>query len=434
MSIWGRAMEMADQTPVERNRYVDFLRAFSIACVVLGHWLVAAPYVEEGQLTGAHLLGVLDWSQWLTWLFQVMPIFFLVGGYSNGVSWSLTLAREGAYATWLVGRLQRLINPVMPLFLLWAVFAGFANLAGVSVEMVSLVTQLALVPVWFLAVYLIVVAFVPLTWRLWQSLGMGSILLLMGLAIIVDVLEFQVGIKHISYLNFAFVWLAVHQLGYAWQAGRLSGASAIVVGVLGLIALLALTVFGPYPIAMIGVPGAEISNSMPPTIALLALGLTQTGLLLSLEIPFRAWLSKTSRWAAVILVNGMIMSVYLWHLTAFIIATALGYAFGLGLELEPGSPVWWWARLIWVPLFVLFLVPLALLFARFEQGGMPIPDALPAWRLVAAVILVCGGLALTAAGGIGSAGWTGIKLWVVALPFIGAGLVNFGPLAGRFTR
>ena len=50
MSIWGRAMEMADQTPVERNRYVDFLRAFSIACVVLGHWLVAAPYVEEGQL------------------------------------------------------------------------------------------------------------------------------------------------------------------------------------------------------------------------------------------------------------------------------------------------------------------------------------------------------------------------------------------------
>ena len=35
--MWLRAQEMAMQTPSERNRYVDLLRALSIAVVVLGH-------------------------------------------------------------------------------------------------------------------------------------------------------------------------------------------------------------------------------------------------------------------------------------------------------------------------------------------------------------------------------------------------------------
>ncbi len=32
---------MAERTPADRDRYVDFLRAFSIATVVLGHWFIA---------------------------------------------------------------------------------------------------------------------------------------------------------------------------------------------------------------------------------------------------------------------------------------------------------------------------------------------------------------------------------------------------------
>ena len=43
MSAWTRAAEVAARTPPSRNRYVDFLRAASILCVVLGHWLAAAP-------------------------------------------------------------------------------------------------------------------------------------------------------------------------------------------------------------------------------------------------------------------------------------------------------------------------------------------------------------------------------------------------------
>ena len=65
-SLWTRAAGMAAKAPPERNRYVDFLRALSIMAVVVGHWLVAAPFIKDGAVEGGHLLGILPWTQWLT--------------------------------------------------------------------------------------------------------------------------------------------------------------------------------------------------------------------------------------------------------------------------------------------------------------------------------------------------------------------------------
>ena len=83
--LWAQASRLAAQTPPQRNRYVDFLRAASICVVILGHWLLVAPYLEDGQLVAADALSLIPWTRWLTWLLQVMPIFFLVGGFSNGI-------------------------------------------------------------------------------------------------------------------------------------------------------------------------------------------------------------------------------------------------------------------------------------------------------------------------------------------------------------
>ena len=49
-TAWARAKELAARTPETRNRYADFLRAASITVVVIGHWLIAAARVENGQL------------------------------------------------------------------------------------------------------------------------------------------------------------------------------------------------------------------------------------------------------------------------------------------------------------------------------------------------------------------------------------------------
>jgi fucose 4-O-acetylase-like acetyltransferase len=115
MSLWSRAAHVAARTPASRNRYVDFLRAVSILMVISGHWLVAAPYVVDGQLTLGSMLEYQRWAQLLTWVFQVMPVFFFVGGYSNGVSWKAAVRDGKSYAEWLDGRLQRLAGPVLPL-------------------------------------------------------------------------------------------------------------------------------------------------------------------------------------------------------------------------------------------------------------------------------------------------------------------------------
>lgn len=100
-----------------------------------------------------------------------MPIFFLEGGYSNGVSWRAQLRKAeagqtGVYRDWFASRVQRLITPVFPLLLLWAVLAFGMTIAGMDRANVAMATQLALVPVWFLAVYLLVAAITPLSLKL----------------------------------------------------------------------------------------------------------------------------------------------------------------------------------------------------------------------------------------------------------------------------
>lgn len=439
--IWQRANEMALKAPAERNRYVDFLRAFSILAVVIGHWLVAAPYIEGGAVQGGHLLGILPWTQWLTWGFQVMPIFFVVGGFSNGVAWAASLRKGDSYASWMTGRLQRLVSPVLPLFLLWALFAFFGTMMGVERQIVELAAQLALIPVWFLSVYLIVAALVPLTYAAWQRFGLGSFCALLLAAVAVDIATLEYGVPYLNFINFVFVWVAVHQLGYAWADGYFAKISrALFTGFAGLAALIALVKFGPYPVAMIGVPGEPLSNSMPPTIAILALGIAQIGFALALEPAARRMLDNMRIWTATVLLNGMIMTVYLWHLTAFVLVMVAAWLLGgIGLEVAPGSGEWWWWRPVWFVLYIAALMPLIAIFARFEQirenAETAVKGNVDHWRLITGLLLVCAGLGVTAGISIASPeGVTGVRLWLVALPFVGAAMVRFGPVYGVWKR
>ncbi len=434
-TLWSRAEAMALRAPPERNRYVDFLRAFSILAVVVGHWLVAAPYIADGEVHGGHLLGILPWTQWLTWGFQVMPIFFLVGSFSNYASWSANRRDGGTYAEWFTGRLRRLINPVLPLFLIWTLFALFGTAAGVDRAIVQMAAQLALIPVWFLAVYLMVAAVVPVTHAAWRRFGLASFWALAAGATAVDAASLALGVPYVNFLNFGFVWLAMHQLGYAWSEGAFDRpARALAWGVGGLAALGLLVGFGPYPVAMIGVPGEPLSNSMPPTAALLALGIAQAGFALALQPAARRLLAGLRPWTGVVLVNGMIMTVYLWHLTAFVaIMVAAWLLGGVGLHTAPGSGAWWLARPLWFALYIAALLPLIAVFARFERpgsiAGQPDAPPIPHWRLIAGLLLISAGLAASAVFSIASPrGVTGVRLWIVALPFLGAALVRFGPV------
>jgi fucose 4-O-acetylase-like acetyltransferase len=433
-NIWSRAAAVAAATPDTRNRYVDFLRAFSICAVVIGHWLIAAPYVSGGELSLGNMLEHQPWVQWLTWVFQVMPVFFIVGGYSNGVSWNSARRAGRPYSEWLRSRLQRLVGPVLPLLALWAVLGVIAGRLGMSPEMVAAGSQMALIPIWFLAVYVGVVVLVPLTYAAWERYGLTSVAVLALAVVIDDVLFFAADFRAVGWLNYAFIWVAAHQLGYAWRDGYLSGPKlGLAWAIAGALVLVALVTLGPYPLSMVSVPGEEVSNTLPPKLPMLTLAVVQIGLLLSIEAPMRRWLDRAAPWTATVLVNGMIMTVFLWHLTASTLVIAGAIWLGdIGLAVEPGSGPWWAARPLWLGVYALGLVLFALAFMRFERGGGA--RTVAAWRQVVGAALVCGGLALLALHGIGGDGPLGLRLWVLLLPFAGAALAGVNPLGGAPAR
>ncbi len=68
-------------TPVDRDRSVDALRAAAILGVVLGHWLVTALVADGGGLHAASPLRDMPWLAPVSWLFQTLAVFFLVGGH-----------------------------------------------------------------------------------------------------------------------------------------------------------------------------------------------------------------------------------------------------------------------------------------------------------------------------------------------------------------
>src|SRR5687767_12353885 len=166
---------LASATPADRNRVVDFLRAAAILTVVLGHWLMAAVTVRDGALVPDAVLNLAPWSHPLTWVFQVMPLFFIVGGLANGLSWRSAARRGDSYAVWLRARLQRLAAPVVPLLVVWLGIASIAFAAGVPGSSLRTASQVALVPTWFLAAYILVVALAPLLLRVWERLGWWSV-------------------------------------------------------------------------------------------------------------------------------------------------------------------------------------------------------------------------------------------------------------------
>jgi len=434
---WARALALADATPDTRNRYVDLLRAIAISAVVIGHWTMAAPYIgADGRAAIEHLLVVSPPTRMLTWLFQVMPVFFFVGGFSNGTSWRSALGKGQSYADWFSSRLQRLLAPTLVLLGFWA-FAGFVALRfDVPAEMVYTGSQIALIPTWFLAVYVLVCMGVPWTLAAWERFGLASVVVPLVLAGVMDVLFFTVpAARPATWINYLFIWLAVHQLGYAWRDGLKGGGRSLIWGLAGLGALGAMVTLGPYPISLVGVPGQTLpgteeilSNTRPPKLPLASLAIAQIGLLLSLQGPANRLLSRRKPWAATVLANGMIMTVFLWHSTAMMLLFGLAIQLGgIGLEPFPGSGAWWAVRPVWILLFALVMPLFVAVFRRFERTtGRASP---PAWRLIIGCFGGCVGLAFAAIGGVNDP-VTGQMNWVaIAAPFIGCWFAGFGPLA-----
>ncbi len=419
--MMARALWAAENTPAKRNRAVDFYRALAISFVILGHWFLVAPVIPNDQIELTIILAEQPWTQYLTWLFQVMPVFFFVGGFANALSWGSARKDPEKRRTWASGRLSRLLKPTVPLVLLWGFGAFVAARLGVPSDQIVAVSQAALVPIWFLAVYIVITMVAPVTYWLWDRIGVWSVVAFALCAVAVDAIAFGFDQGWLRWINYGFVWLAVHQLGYWWQGAGRPGPVALGLIALGVTWLYVLIRHFGFPVAMVSVPGAEMSNTRPPTTAMLAVGSVQIGVILLLTAPISAWLQRARPWAWVILLNQMIMTIYLWHMTAMILVVGLAMlAGGVGLSVEPGTGPWWSMRPVWLALFLAALVPLVLIFVRFESGSSGGSDAVPGpWQAIPGAILTCGGLIMMALSGVGANTALGVNWIALGLVLLG---------------
>lgn len=416
--------EMAERTPATRERHVDLLRAAAIGVVVVGHWLAMAVVYENGNLDGRNALDVLTWAHPLTWVLQVMPIFFLVGGFANAASLASHRRKGGDAVSWVLRRTDRLLRPVTPLLVLLPLAAVVAWLAGVETELIGSATWIATIPLWFLLAYLAVVVFTPPMHALHRRYGLWVLLALVVVVAAADLLRLGPGTPDLAEINFLVFWLAVHQFGFAWQDGRipLDQRFAAAVFALGLSVLVVLTGPGPYEVRMVGV------NTDPPTLALLALATAWAGVVLFLRPWSDRWLQRRRPWTVVVAVNSVILTLFVWHMTAAVISATIVYPAGLIGQPDITTGAWLAWRIPWVLSAAVVLLVLLAVFGRIEIGRGPSGGTERGWLRDAATLLgiagVLGGLLGIATADDAYHGPGGLPAAAVLSYLAGAGLLR----------
>lgn len=369
------ADDVARATPANRDRYVDFVRAFSIVVVVAGHWTIGLIFWEDGQIFVHNVVGHQSGLWLATWVLQVMPLFFFVGGFSNARGWSSLHRSGGSYREFMQRRLMRLFRPTAVFIGVWVIVEMGLHVLDVGKAGVFRGTFLPFGPLWFLVVYVVVVAFTPVTLALHERWHSTVVVVLVGLIVVVEVARFGFGIGWIGWLNLLTVWVLVHQIGYFYADGSLVRAGPrlwwgmVAAGLGGLVVLTNLDVVTGelwYPRSMVGVDIEPVSNMSPPSLAIAALGCWQIGAAMLLRVSVNRWLHRPVVWAFVVRVNTVIMTLFLWHLTAFVIAIIVLYPLGFGEPVEP-TLRWWAERFVWIAAPALILSILVLTFGRFEQ-------------------------------------------------------------------
>ncbi|GAA4728161.1 acyltransferase family protein [Phytohabitans rumicis] len=360
----GFTQRVAEATPDTRDRAVDGLRALAILGVVGGHWLVTALTARpDGSLRIDSPLRYLGGLAPASWLLQTLGLFFLVGGFAAARSASTHSS------LWVRRRLVRLGAPVLAATTALTAALAVAALAGVPGGTLRTWTVLFVQPLWFIAVYAAVTALTPYTMRLDQRLGALAALPFAAAVAVVDLFRYgpwaDAVPASLGYLTVLPAWLFTYQLGVAWARGRLGRRAAW--GLLGGGAALFAALLGwlDYPASMVGVPGADRSNSSPPSLLVPALAAVQAGAALLLRERFDALLRRRARlWAAVAAVNLNAMRVFCWHLTAVVVLCLAVRAHGL--TDRPAAHSWVLARAAWLPVLAAVLAGLVALARRIE--------------------------------------------------------------------
>jgi hypothetical protein len=384
------AAELAAHTPADRNRAVDFYRAAAMGVVALGHWLGTVVVLRHGKLDGGNLLDFAPEYGWITWIGQVMPLFFFVGGFASATSLRSAERRGVRPADWIATRLRRMTAPAAALAAFWAIVLAIGALAG-GIGTVGLAAAGAAIPLWFLANYTIDTALAPFTFRWFRARPVGFTALLLTLFAIAEAASFA-GIRFVPQLNWVIGWLGFQVAGFAWQDGMLpTGRKLVVLAATFWALALAAVTLGPWPAVMLHHGGLHHSPTHPPSTALLLFGFAYSFTAAALAPAVDRWLARSARaWKVTIGANSVAMSVYLWHMTAGMLVIGAAHQAGLIPEVQAGTGGWWWTKLPFLLANLVVLVPIVRRVAPIEQRQLLAGPS--TWRWGTGTILVVAAL------------------------------------------
>ena len=397
------------QTPRDRDRAVDVARLGALVVVIFGHCALLLATIDDSGLRIGNLLGELPAIAPVTWIVQVMPLFFLAGGAAGAYSWHA----GKPWGTWLFNRAQRLCRPVFWYLAAWSVgllvtqhFLGADSAEGLGGECVALL--------WFLGVYLVVLAFVPVLTRMSTGRTVAVVVgfLLAGAAAI-DGIRFAVGTPMAGVANFVVVWLIPVAIGVAYARRLIGARAALAVAASAFAAQVVLAATGPYDVSLVVTGTERISNVSPPTL-LLALHCTwMSFVFVAAAGAIRRWAERPRVWYVVAVGNGGAMTLYLWHIPAIAVATFALHAVGLDAY-HVDAPGFWGLLALRAVVFAVVMLAAFKLLSPLEHRRLPWWDASAnatgARSAAAGAFIMLAGVALVYLAKNGLAGTAGLTM------------------------
>ncbi len=417
-----------------RDLTLDLARVFCVLLVVVIHLLFVGVGTDaDGGMAITRPLEEQPWFWAATWAGQIMPLFFVVGGFATATSLRSHRRRAAAAGgiradadrAFVHARFQRLARPALPLFVFLAVVLVAATALGIDPGLLDAVATGVGSPLWFLCAYLICQLAAPLLLNWHERAPVATVLALLGAVVLVDILRFtvsgapvdQAGASMLGYLNLLFVWPLVQQFGFGYADGwfaRRAWWQLLLIAAVCWATLVPLTVWGPYSDDM-------LTNLNPPTLPLVALGLGQAALLQLLKPPLTALMRTRVMRGIVFAVGSRLMTVYLWHLPVILAIAGLGLVVPL-IATAPGSAAWWLTRPI-VYLVVLGLIfVLSLALGRFERANPVVRAGSLAALAIAAVTTIVPTAAITI---------YGLDVWLAVAGAVGHGIAVVLLAAGQ---
>ena len=414
--VFPSAAEIAQRTPADRDRAIDVIRIVSLVGVVAGHTIMATSIIDHDVFRWGNLLTTSVVFQALTWVFQIMPLFFFagvaasVGSYDAGTSWG----------GWLLKRCTRLYRPVFYYLAFWAAALlilkpllpvhVYEPVAGISTQLL-----------WFLGAYVMVLAAVPLLTRITtRGRLVAAVAGTYALVALVDAIRIN---DHawsaLGYLNFV-VWLIPGMLGVAYRRGLLTTTAALRVG-LGMLAVnVALVWVGPYELSLVGIETQHIKNMTPPSLLLAGHAITMCAFAIAAAPAISRWAARPQVWRLAVIGNTGAMTLYLWHMPA-LLGMHLAFDFA-GLPRYPGQPHFLVLSVYQLTIMTALVAGLFLLLRPLENNPLPLWDggrvSAPGWRsaTVGTLLVIAGAATLASVGwGLKDTGLQCVSVMLVAL-------------------